>query len=63
MTGWCPNKNGTSEDSECHYDGYCSNCLYDREKERRCDTCKHEKDQWFNRCADCYGYELWEKKE
>ena len=28
MTGWCPNKgNGTLEDSECHFDGYCSECL------------------------------------
>lgn len=30
---------------------------------QRCDTCKHEKDQWFNRCADCFDYELWEEKE
>lgn len=29
----------------------------------RCDTCKHEKTPWFFRCADCYGYELWEGKE
>ena len=31
--------------------------------EKRCDTCRHEKSQWFNRCADCFEYELWEKKE
>lgn len=30
---------------------------------QRCNTCKHEKDQWFNRCADCFDYELWEEKE
>ena len=30
---------------------------------QRCNTCNHEKDQWFNRCADCFDYELWEKKE
>lgn len=28
----------------------------------RCDTCRHEKSQWFNRCADCSDYELWEGK-
>ena len=27
---------------------------------QRCNTCKHEKDQWFNLCADCFDYELWE---
>ena len=30
---------------------------------QRCDTCRHEKDQWFNRCADCFDYELWEENE
>ena len=30
---------------------------------KRCDTCRHEKSQWFNRCADCSDYELWESKE
>ena len=30
--------------------------------EKRCDTCRHEKSQWFNRCADCFEYELWEEK-
>ncbi len=30
---------------------------------QQCNTCKHEKDQWFNRCADCFDYELWEEKE
>lgn len=30
---------------------------------QRCNTCKHEKDQWFNRCADCFDYELWEPKD
>ena len=30
---------------------------------QRCNTCKHEKDQWFNRCADCFDYELWEENE
>lgn len=29
---------------------------------KRCDTCRHEKSQWFNRCADCFDYELWEGK-
>ena len=30
---------------------------------QRCNTCNHEKDQWFNRCADCFDYELWEPKD
>lgn len=30
---------------------------------QRCNTCKHEKDQWFNCCADCFDYELWEPKD
>ena len=28
---------------------------------KKCDTCRHEKSQWFNRCADCFDYELWEE--
>ena len=31
--------------------------------ERRCDTCKHEKEPWTNGCADCFDYELWEEKD
>lgn len=30
---------------------------------KKCDTCRHEKSQWFNRCADCFDYELWEEKD
>lgn len=33
------------------------------EEQKRCDTCRHEKEPWFNRCADCFDYELWEEKE
>ena len=33
------------------------------EDQKRCDTCRHEKDQWFLRCADCFDYELWEEKK
>lgn len=33
------------------------------EEQKRCDTCRHVKSQWFNRCADCFDYELWEEKE
>ena len=33
------------------------------EEPKKCDTCKHVKSQWFNRCADCSDYELWESKE
>lgn len=33
------------------------------EESKRCDTCKHEKEPWFNRCADCSDYELWESKD
>lgn len=30
---------------------------------QRCDTCKHEKEPWVNRCSDCFDYELWEPKD
>lgn len=33
------------------------------EESKRCDTCKHEKERWFSRCADCSDYELWEAKD
>lgn len=33
------------------------------EDQKRCDTCKHEKEPWTNGCADCFDYELWEEKE
>ena len=60
--------------SECgakHFDfsdKFCSKCganVTDEEEqpEHKCDTCKHEKSLWFNRCADCSDYELWEAKE
>ena len=26
MTGFCPHKKGPLKESECHYDGYCSEC-------------------------------------
>lgn len=26
MNGWCPTKEGSLEESECHFDGYCSDC-------------------------------------
>ena len=26
MTGFCPYKKGLLKGSECHYDGYCSEC-------------------------------------
>ena len=38
-------------------------CIEDVQQDKRCDTCKHEKDRWFSRCADCSDYELWESKE
>lgn len=28
MMGFCPYKKGTLKDSECHFDGYCSECLH-----------------------------------
>lgn len=37
--------------------------IMDGRSQRRCDTCRHEKEQWFNCCADCYDYELWEAKD
>lgn len=30
------------------------------EEPKKCDSCKHEKERWFSRCADCTDYELWE---
>ena len=35
----------------------------DAEEPKKCDTCKHEKERWFSRCADCSDFELWESKE
>lgn len=29
MTGFCPYKKGSLKESECHHDGYCSECPYD----------------------------------
>lgn len=60
--------------SECgakHFDfsdKFCSKCgakVTDEEEqpEHKCDNCKYEKSLWFNRCADCSDYELWEDKE
>ena len=28
MTGFCPYKKGSLKESECHHDGYCSDCPY-----------------------------------
>lgn len=33
MTGWCPDKDGTSEEQECHFDGLCSECPYKKDDE------------------------------
>ena len=33
------------------------------EEPKKCDTCKHVKEPWFNGCADCSDYELWESKK
>ena len=33
----------------------------DAEEPKKCDTCKHVKEPWFNRCADCSDFELWEQ--
>lgn len=39
-------------------------CIEDvQQEEKKCDTCKHEKERWFSRCADCSDYELWESKD
>ena len=35
----------------------------DAEEPKKCDTCKHEKERWFSRCADCSDFELWEAKD
>lgn len=26
--GWCPYIDGTLKESECHFDGHCSECPY-----------------------------------
>ena len=31
MTGFCPNKKGSLKESECHFDGYCSECPHNTE--------------------------------
>lgn len=33
MTGWCPYIDGSLQDSECHFDGYCSECPHNQEQE------------------------------
>lgn len=38
-------------------------CIEDTQQDRRCDTCRHEKEPWSNGCSDCFEYELWEAKE
>lgn len=35
----------------------------ENQEQRKCDTCKHEKEPWTNGCADCFDYELWEEKD
>ena len=46
---------------------FCFSCgadmREDAEELKKCDTCLHEKERWFSRCADCSDYELWESKE
>ena len=46
---------------------FCFSCgadmREDAEEPKKCDTCLHEKEQWFSRCADCSDYELWESKD
>ena len=58
--------------SECFHQqwdktNYCPHCgadmREDAEEAKKCDTCKHVKEPWFNGCADCSDYELWESKE
>lgn len=37
-------------------------CIEDvQQEEKKCDTCKHVKEPWFERCADCSDFELWEQ--
>lgn len=47
-------------ESECEF---FEVTIPEQEEPKRCDSCKHEKTQWFNKCADCSDYELWESKE
>ena len=30
MTGWCPYLSGLLKESECHFDGYCSECPHSK---------------------------------
>ena len=44
-------------------DGYrCEDGRNKTESTKRCDTCRHEKSRWFQRCADCSDFKLWEGK-
>ena len=75
--GFTPGGNSLSVCSECGWEfgthriypdyNFCPNCgadmREDAEEAKKCDTCKHEKERWFSRCADCSDYELWEGKE
>ena len=72
--GWSGDGRGNSwhewECSECKHItkgakwDFCPNCGAEMteksEEPKKCDTCKHEKERWFSRCADCTDYELWE---
>lgn len=44
-------------DSYCYEDGRNK-----AESTKRCDTCRYEKSRWFQWCADCSDYKLWEGK-
>lgn len=35
MTGWCPYIDGTLKEAECHHDGYCSDCPYKKDDDKK----------------------------
>ena len=38
-------------------------CIEDVQQEKKCDTCKHEKEPWSMQCHRCENYNLWEAKQ
>lgn len=56
MIGWCPLKKGSLSETECHYDGYCSSCPDNPDREYSvCDDCAIG-DEWECKfcCDKCY---------
>ena len=67
MTGWCPYIDGTLKEAECHHDGYCSDCPYKKDDDKKETiggnmTCPEDIKQEALKCCetwDCDNCPLW----